>query len=628
MDEAIEALQLAATSDPENESVPAQLFDLYVSADDFVRAAESASTAAQFASLAESLELRERHDEALKMLERAIQLDAADAALRVRTARALMARGRLDAASALLTAETAGDDPQLMVAAVEVQLRSGRLDEGIALARKLIEQDPSRRDELAALGANIAQHAPEAGFALAELSAEVAVANNDWAAAADTLREYVERAPSFIPALMRLVEICVDGGLEAMMFNAQAQLADAYIAAGAVADARFIAEDLVAREPWERANIERFRRTLEMLGEPDPDGIIAERLSGDSPFMSTDLLGFDETTEESAAPPDGLSPELRAMLEEAEGSSDLTGVAPLRVESPKEPVVSVAGLDDLILPEADLEPHEMNIWDAAVAEPAVGDADGQESQRAAGPRKRRSHFELSANAIDLDSILSDYKERPEAEVETPAPIPMPPTRKLKAHAEQESVEVDLSIDLDGINADRQAPPAPTPFAGPKAAIPTEPEPEPEPYQEDNLDSVFAQLRSEASRRSTGDGAEEQMKQGIALRDAGKLDQALQAFEIASRSPRHRFPASVCVARIYRERDQIPKAIEWFERATQAPATTADDGFELLYELADALEATGETARALAVCLELLADAADFRDVQARVQRLSKVQARG
>jgi tetratricopeptide (TPR) repeat protein len=119
-----------------------------------------------------------------------------------------------------------------------------------------------------------------------------------------------------------------------------------------------------------------------------------------------------------------------------------------------------------------------------------------------------------------------------------------------------------------------------------------------------------------------------MKHGITLRDAGKLDQALRAFEIASRSPRHRFQASVCVARIYRERDQITKAIEWFERATQAPATAADDGFELLYELADALEATGETARALAVCLELLADADDFRDVKARVQRLSKVQAQG
>ena len=37
-----------------------------------------------------------------------------------------------------------------------------------------------------------------------------------------------------------------------------------------------IAEDLVAREPWERANIERFRRALTLLGEADIDAIIAE----------------------------------------------------------------------------------------------------------------------------------------------------------------------------------------------------------------------------------------------------------------------------------------------------------------------------------------------------------------
>jgi tetratricopeptide (TPR) repeat protein len=622
-DEAIEALQLAATSDPENDGVRAQLFELYMSSDDFARAAESASTAAQFASLAESLELRERHDEAVKMLQRAVELDAQDASLRVRAAKALMARGNVEAASQLLTADAAGDDPQLMVAAVEVQLRSGRLDDGIVLARKLIEQDPTHREDVAALGATVATHAPEAGFALVELSAEVAVTNNDWAAAAAALQEFVERAPTFIPALMRLVEICVDGGLE-MMFAAQAQLADAYIATGAVAEARFIAEDLVAREPWERANIERFRRTLEMLGEPDPDGIIAERLSGESPFMSTDLLGFDAAEEEAVAHPDGLSPELLAMLEEAEGSSDFDGVAPRPVESSTDPVLSVAGLDDLTLPGAEhLELHESSVVDT-VAELTVSDVVDEESGQTPAPPKRRSHFELSTNAIDLESILGDsLDQEPETEPEAAAPIPMPSRRRPKADADQENVEVDLSIDLDGINADRQSAPVPAPRTEPKAPVP---EPEPESHQENDLDSVFAQLRSEASRRSTGDGAEEQMKQGIALREAGKLEKALQAFELASRSPRHRFQASVCAARIYRERDQLAKAIEWFERATQAPAPTPDEGFELLYELADALEATGESARALAVCLEILADAGDFRDVKARVERLSKAQA--
>ena len=54
----------------------------------------------------------------------------------------------------------------------------------------------------------------------------------------------------------------------------------------------------------------------------------------------------------------------------------------------------------------------------------------------------------------------------------------------------------------------------------------------------------------------------------------------------------------------------------------------DEGHRLLLELADLLESAGETARALAICLELQADAGSFADVAARVHRLVKVQALG
>ena len=610
-DEAIEALKIAASADSENDDVRTQMFDLYVSSEDFAHAAECATTAAQFVSVAESLELREQHDDALRMLRRAVEVDSEDKALRVRVAKTLLDRGDVEAASELLTPEAAGDDPQLLIAAAEVQLRSGRLDEGIALARSLIEREPARREEVAALGSSVARHAPEAGFALVELSAEAAVASNDWSAAAAAFQEYVTRVPTFIPALMRLVEICVDGGVDEMMFSAQAQLADAYIATGLVAEARYIAEDLVAREPWERANIERFRRILEILGEPDPDALIAERLSGESPFTSTDLLAFDDAAEETADT-HGLSPELLAMLEEAEGGSQLPGDFARSAEP--QPTVSVAGLDDTVLPDADDE-------QAAASVLRMPPSDARKKKKKSD---NASLFDLSSS-LDLESILSDLEGTTS------------PGRSSKADVEQQSVEVDLSVDLDDIKANRQPTPVASAPASPIAAkahvqVEAAPEAEDEPdapaAPDHDIDSVFAQLRSQASRRSTADGAEQQMKRGISLRDEGKLDEAIQAFETASRSPRFRFQASIYVARILRERDEVPKSIEWFERATQAPAPTADDGFTLLYELADALEAAGETARALAVCLELLADAGEFRDVKARVARLSKLQARG
>src|SRR5262249_24723908 len=170
------------------------------------------------------------------------------------------------------------------------------------------------------LGWKIAESHGEAGFKVVELAADSSVAQSDFAAAAAALQEFVTRVPNHIPALMRLVEICVDGGLEATMYSAQSQLADAYIAAGAATEALFIAEDLVAREQWDKANLERFRRALELSGEPDPDPLIASRLSGEPPCTSTELvLGADPQLFEPApeAAPEA-PPEPQAAQEEPE----------------------------------------------------------------------------------------------------------------------------------------------------------------------------------------------------------------------------------------------------------------------------------------------------------------------
>jgi len=95
-----------------------------------------------------------------------------------------------------------------------------------------------------------------------------------------------------------------------------------------------------------------------------------------------------------------------------------------------------------------------------------------------------------------------------------------------------------------------------------------------------------------------------------------------------RAPRLRFEAASRLARLSLKSGRPAEAVEWFERAAEAPAPTADAGRTLLYELGDTLEVGGETARALAVFLELQADATDFRDVTRRVERLARVQAGG
>src|SRR5262249_14305825 len=101
---------------------------------------------------------------------------------------------------------------------------------------------------------------------------------------------------------------------------------------------------------------------------------------------------------------------------------------------------------------------------------------------------------------------------------------------------------------------------------------------------------------------------------------------IKALENASRSPKLRFSTSWMIARLHRDRGQMPQALEWLERAAHAPAPTADDGQQPPYELAEGLEKGGESARALAVLLELQADAGTYRDIDERISRLTKVQA--
>jgi hypothetical protein len=116
--------------------------------------------------------------------------------------------------------------------------------------------------------------------------------------------------------------------------------------------------------------------------------------------------------------------------------------------------------------------------------------------------------------------------------------------------------------------------------------------------------------------------------GLVMREAGDIDGCIDALRAASQAPTLRFVTASILARLFRERGMSQQAVEWFEKAAQAPAPTADEGHELLYELADVLEREGETVRALAISLELQADAGAYRDVAARIDRLTKVQARG
>jgi tetratricopeptide (TPR) repeat protein len=120
-------------------------------------------------------------------------------------------------------------------------------------------------------------------------------------------------------------------------------------------------------------------------------------------------------------------------------------------------------------------------------------------------------------------------------------------------------------------------------------------------------------------------AVEQYEEGLRLIDEGLDREAIAALESAARVPMMRFKAAARLGRFLIDRGDLSEGVEWLERAAEAPAPSPEEGHDLLYELAGALEAQGESARALAILMEIDAEADGYRDVRTRIMYLTRAQ---
>lgn len=391
-------------------------------------------------------------------------------------------------------------DTEMLVSLAAIELRARRLEPARTLLAEALTVTNSSRDRVVDLAWRLAGANVEAAALCVDVVADAWIAAGEFAEAAALLREFATRVPDQIGTLLRLVEVSVDGGLESTMYEAQEQLADAYLAANRAEEARVIAEDLVTREPEETSHVERLRTALTMLGVEDVEGAIATRMTA----LSSEPVELFDDFPDIAPPSPGQSPE---------------AVAPTAYET----------LPDVVAP---------------AREPSA--------------------------EVDLTTLLGDLESQPE-----------------------------------------QSQPA---------AAPERPAPD--------MEGVFATMRYEAAAGVEADESAEHLALARSYMEMGQLDEAVGPLQIASRSPQYRFTAAAALGQIFRDQSDLARAIEWFERAVETPAPSADEGRAVLYDLGDVLEAMGETSRALAVFLELAADAPDFHDVGRRVTNLSSAEMEG
>jgi tetratricopeptide (TPR) repeat protein len=224
---------------------------------------EAMRAAGLFKEAAEQLTKQNRQAEALDLLVEAAQLDPADQALRATLATELVKAGQIDRAQEFLTRESAGDDPDLLLALAKTELAAGRDETAKTLLTRVLAIASDRHDAVLQFALELARggHIDRA-YACVELLADASLLDGHLQRAAAALRTFGEEQ-THVPALMKLVEVCVDAGDDNEVRDAQAYLVDAYLKEGRGAEARVIAEDLVQHDPSSETHVRRLRAALE-----------------------------------------------------------------------------------------------------------------------------------------------------------------------------------------------------------------------------------------------------------------------------------------------------------------------------------------------------------------------------
>ena len=93
------------------------------------------------------------------------------------------------------------------------------------------------------------------------------------------------------------------------------------------------------------------------------------------------------------------------------------------------------------------------------------------------------------------------------------------------------------------------------------------------------------IHDEVSKQDGSEEAAQHLKLAQTYLEMGMSEEAIGSLQTAARSPRHRFEAaSIARPAVSRLSRICARAIEWFERAAEAPAPSAEDGRALLYDL--------------------------------------------
>lgn len=199
---------------------------------------------------------------------------------------------------------------------------------------------------------------------------------------------------------------------------------------------------------------------------------------------------------------------------------------------------------------------------------------------------------------DLSGSLRELKERIEARDGEFGPIvPSPPPPDEQPEGEEELVLPDIpSVDAQDVK---------------------------EPPLESDVLEIFEEFKKGLEKQVEAEDSETHYNLGIAYKEMGLIDDAINSFQMAQHDPRLFVQSTSMLGICYMEKGLYPLAVDAFQSALIKTAPGEEASLGLKYELACAFEKNGSLKEALGLFTEVYGWNSRFREVAESLDRLKK-----
>jgi tetratricopeptide (TPR) repeat protein len=136
-----------------------------------------------------------------------------------------------------------------------------------------------------------------------------------------------------------------------------------------------------------------------------------------------------------------------------------------------------------------------------------------------------------------------------------------------------------------------------------------------------LTDLFREFQKGVDKQLGKEDYETRYNLGIAYKEMGLVDEAVAEFQLAAKDEARLLECASMLGICFIEKGMPKLAVKWFEKGLQARGRSEQEYLGLRYDLANALEAAGDPARALEIYTELYGQDAGFRDVADKVRQL-------